>query len=152
MIEGEKSMKKKKTRLVVVLAIVSILVILGGREIYKYNTLAYRLGIAKSTSGKTEHPGLTFGANSNFGVSEKAVQRSEAVLKDWHEKVGNMVLKIEETYSSERMIKVEYNVVDGKTEVRMYGEGIPKGETEKQTIDERILLNYLFELDKDVFY
>ena len=42
--------------------------------------------------------------------------------------------------------------MDGKTEVRLYGEGIPNGETEKKVIDERVLLDYLFELDKDVVY
>ena len=74
-------------------------------------------------------------------------------MKEWDEKVANRVLDILLAYDNKEMtLKVEYNMVDGKTEVRLFGEGIPKGETEKEVFDERILLNYLFELNKDVVY
>lgn len=148
-------MKNKKRILVISLVAVFVLVaVFGGIEIYKYNTMTYRLLISHSPDNRIEQPGLTCGANSNFGTSKKAMEKSDEIMKEWHEKVASLVLDITLSYSEdkERTLKIEYNVVDGKTEVHLYGEGIPNGETEKQVIDERVLLNYLFELDKDVVY
>jgi len=148
-------MKNKKRILVISLVAVFVLVaVFGGIEVYKYNTMKYRLLISRSSDNRIEQPGLTCGANSNFGTSKKAMEKSDEIMKGWHEKVASLVLDITLSYSEdkERTLKVEYNVVDGKTEVRLYGEGIPNGETEKKVIDERVLLDYLFELDKDVVY
>ena len=148
-------MKNKKRVVFIVLAVALLLVaIFGGIEIYKYNTMVYRIGIAGSAGGRVEMPVMTFSANSNFGASEKAVEKNSEIMKDWHEKVGNLIVDITQGYSEdkERTLKVEYGVVDGKTEVHLFGEGIPNGETEKKTIEERVLLNYLFELDEDVVY
>lgn len=148
-------MKNKKRVVFIVLAVALLLVaIFGGIEIYKYNTMVYRIGIAGNAGGRVEMPVMTSGANSNFGASEKAMEKNSEIMKDWHEKVGSLILDITQGYSEdkERTLKVEYGVVDGKTEVRLFGEGIPNGETEKKTIEERVLLNYLFELDEDVVY
>lgn len=148
-------MKNKKRALIVVLEVVLLLVIvLGGIEIYKFNTLRYRLLISESSDNRIVHPGLTYGANSNFGASKKAEKKGDEIMKEWDEKVANRVLDILLSYSEDKemTLKVEYDVVDGKTEVHLFGEGIPNGETEKKAFDERILLNYLFELNKDVVY
>lgn len=147
-------MRRKKIILGVLLAVLSLLVILGGREIYKYNTMVYRIGISKSPDNRIQHPALTYGANSNFGTSKKAIKKGDEIMREWDEKVASLVLDITLSYNEdkERTLKVEYNVVDGKTEVHLFGEGIPNGETEKKKIEERVLLNYLFEPDKDVIY
>lgn len=148
-------MKNKKRILVISLVAIFVLVaVFGGIEVYKYNTMKYRLLISRSSDNRIEQPGLTYGANSNVGTSKKAMGKGDEIMKEWHEKVAGLVLDITLSYSEdkERTLKVEYNVVDGKTEVRLYGEGIPNGETEKKVIDERVLLDYLFELDKDVVY
>lgn len=147
-------MKNKKRVVFIVLAVVLLLLmVLGGIEIYKYNTMRYRLLISESPDNRIVHPGLTYGANSNFGTSKKAEEKGDEIMKEWDEKVANRVLDILLAYDNKEMtLKVEYNMVDGKTEVRLFGEGIPKGETEKEVFDERILLNYLFELNKDVVY
>lgn len=148
-------MKNKKRLLIIGLAaVLLLLIIFGGIEIYKYNTMVYRIGIAKSADRRIEQPALTYGANSNFGTSEKAMKKGDEIMKEWHEKVASLVLDITLAYSEdkEHTLKVEYGVVDGKTEVHLFGEGIPNGETEKRVIDESVLLNYLFELDKDVVY
>ncbi len=131
-----------------------LILVFGGIEIYKYNTMLYRVGIARSTSGRIEQPILSWGANSRFGASDKAEKKSQEINQEWREKVGSLVIDITLGYSEdkEHTLNVEYNVVDGKTEVHLFGEGIPNGETEKKVIDERVLLNYLFELDKDVVY
>lgn len=148
-------MKNKKRIIIVSLVIVLLLVaVFGGLEVYKYNTLGYRIGIARTDDGRLEHPTFTYGINSYFGASEKAIKKGEMMMKEWHDKVGSLIVDITLGYSEdkEHTLKVEYNVVNGKTEVRLYGEGIPNGETEKKVIDERVLLDYLFELDKDVVY
>ncbi|MBR6537065.1 MAG: hypothetical protein IKT67_07665 [Lachnospiraceae bacterium] len=147
-------MKNKKRVLIISFAIVFLLVaVFGGIEIYKYNTMRYRLLISESPGNRIVHPGLTYGANSNFGTSKRAMEKGDEIMKEWDEKVANRVLDILLSYDNKEMtLKVEYNVVDGKTEVHLFGEGIPNGETEKEVFDERILLNYLFELNKDVVY
>ncbi len=147
-------MKNKKWVIITTFVIALLLVMFfGGIEIYKYNTLRYRLLMSESTDNRIVHPGLTYGANSNFGASKKAVEKGDEIMKEWREKVANRVLDILLSYDHKEMtLKVEYNVVDGKTEVHLFGEGIPNGETEKKAFDERILLNYLFELNKDVVY
>lgn len=153
--KGMVIMKNKKRVLIVVLAVVVLLVaIFGGIEIYKYNTMRYRLLISESPGNRIVHPGLTYGANSNFGTSKRAMEKGDEIMKEWHEKVASRVLDIILSYNEDKemTLKVEYNVVDGKTEVHLFGEGIPNGETEKRVIDERVLLDYLFELNKDVVY
>lgn len=148
-------MKKKKSIFLVVLAaVLLILMVFGGIEIYKYNTMRYRIGIARTDDGRSANPILTWGANSNFGTSEKAKKKSVEIQKEWHEKVGKLLLDIIMGYSEDRnsTLDVEYRVVNGKTEVHFFGEGIPNGETEKRKIDETVLLDYAFELDKDVIY
>lgn len=147
-------MKNKKRVLIISFAIVFLLVaVFGGIEIYKYNTMRYRLLISESPGNRIVHPGLTYGANSNLGTSKRAMEKGDEIMKEWHEKVANRVLDILLSYDNKEMtLKVEYNVVDGKTEVHLFGEGIPNGETEKKAFEERILLNYLFELNKDVVY
>ncbi len=147
-------MKNKKRVVFIVLAVVLLIVmVFGGVEIYKYNTMRYRLLISESPDNRIVHPGLSYGANSNFGTSKRAMEKGDEIMKEWHEKVANRVLDILLSYDNKEMtLKVEYNVVDGKTEVHLFGEGIPNGETEKKAFEERILLNYLFELNKDVVY
>lgn len=147
-------MKKKKVCFIILAVMLLLVAIFGGIELYKYNTMVYRIGIAGGAGGRIEQPALTSGANSNFGASKKAMRKNEEIMKDWHDKVGSLILDITLGYSEdkERTLKVEYGAVDGKTEVRLFGEGIPNSETEKQVIDERVLLDYLFELDKDVVY
>ncbi len=148
-------MKKKKRVFFIVLAAVLLLfMVFGGIELYKYNTLCYRVGIARSTDGRIAHPVLSWRANSNFGASEKAVKKSVEIQKEWNEKVGSMLIVITSGYNEDKShtLDVEYRVVDGKTEVHFFGEGIPNGETEKRKIEETVLLDYVFELDKDVVY
>lgn len=148
-------MKKRKVIIIVSVVLVCCLILVfGGIEIYKYNTLCYRIGIARTDDGRSAHPTLTWGANSSFGVSEKAKKKSLEIQKEWHEKVRNLLLDIIMGYSEDKnsTLDVEYRVVDGKTEVHFFGEGIPNGETEKRKIDETVLLDYAFELDKDVIY
>ena len=153
--ERGNDMKNKKRLLIIgSAAVLLILIIFGGIQIYKYNTMIYRIGIGKRADKRVETPFLTYGANSNFGTSEKAMKKGEEIMKEWHEKVANLYFDLSLAYSEdkEHTLKVEYGVVDGKTEVHLFGEGIPNGETEKRVIDERVLLNYRFELDKDVVY
>lgn len=146
--------KKKRVIFVVLAAVLLILMVFGGIEIYKYNTMCYRVGIARTDDGRSAHPTLTWGANSSFGASEKAKKKSVEIQKEWHEKVGTLLIDITMEYSGDKnsTLDVEYRVVDGKTEVHLFGEGIPNGETEKRKIDETVLLDYAFELDKDVIY
>lgn len=70
------------------------------------------------------------------------------------EKVGSVFIDITLGYSEDKnyTLDVEYRIVDGKTEVHFFGEGIPNGETEKRKIDKTVLFDYAFELDKDVVY
>lgn len=148
-------MKKRKVIIIVSVALVCCLILVfGGIEIYKYNTMRYRVGIVRTDDGRSAHPILTWSANSRFGASEKAKKKSLEIQKEWHEKVGNLLLDIIKGYSKDKnsTLGVEYRVVDGKTEVHFFGEGIPNGETEKRKIDETVLLDYAFKLDKDAIY
>lgn len=148
-------MKKKKRVFFIVLAAVLLLfMVFGGIELYKYNTLCYRIGIARSTDGRVAHPVLTYGANSYFGASKKAEKKGNEILREWSEKVTSVRIDIMMEYSEDKnyTLDVEYRIVDGKTEVHFFGEGIPNGETEKRKIDKTVLFDYAFELDKDVVY
>ncbi len=145
---------KKKVIIVGVAIVVCLLLIFGGIEIYKYNTMAYRVGIAKSGDGRLADPVITWSARSEFGASQKAQQKSQEILAEWREKVNTVVLEIHETYGEDknRTLNVTVRAVDGKTEIHFFGEGIPNGGTEVERIDETVWLNYEFELDKDVIY
>ena len=145
---------KKKVIIVGVAIVVCLLLIFGGIEIYKYNTMAYRVGIAKSGDGRLADPVITWSARSEFGASQKAQQKSQEILAEWREKVNTVVLEIHETYGEDknRTLNVTVRAVDGKTEIHFFGEGIPQGETQVERIDETVWLNYEFELDKDVIY
>lgn len=145
---------KKKVIIVGVAIVVCLLLIFGGIEIYKYNTMAYRVGIAKSGDGRLADPVITWSARSEFGASQKAQQKSQEILAEWREKVNTVVLEIHETYGEDknRTLNVTVRAVDGKTEIHFFGEGIPHGETQVERIDETVWLNYEFELDKDVIY
>ena len=69
-------MKNKKRILVISLVAIFVLVaVFGGIEVYKYNTMKYRLLISRSSDNRIEQPGLTYGANSNFGMSKKAMEK-----------------------------------------------------------------------------
>ncbi len=146
--------KKKRVFFIVLAAVLLLLVVFGGIELYKYNTLCYRVGIARTDDGRLAHPTLSWRANSNFGASEKAVKKSVEIQKEWDEKVGSMLIEIMMEYSEDKSytLDVEYRIVDGKTEIHLFGEGIPNGETEKRKIEETVLFDYAFELDKDVVY
>lgn len=152
--KGSDMKMKKRVIFVALAAVLLVLMVFGGIEIYKYNTLCYRIGIARTNDGRIAHPVLITGANSYFGVSKKAVKKSEEIMQEWREKVGSVLLDITLGYSEDKnhTLDVEYRVVDGKTEVHLFGEGIPNGETEKRKMDETVLLDYAFELDKDVIY
>jgi len=148
-------MKNKKKAIIVGVAIVvCLLLVLGGIEIYKYNTMTYRVGIARTSDGRLADPVITWGARTEFGASKKAQQKSQEILKEWREKVDSVKLKIHETYSEdkERTLNVTIRAVDGKTEIHFFGEGIPNGGTKVERIDETVWLNYEFLLDKDVIY
>lgn len=126
--KGSDMKMKKRVIFVALAAVLLVLMVFGGIEIYKYNTLCYRM--------------------------KKAVKKSEEIMQEWREKVGSVLLDITLGYSEDKnhTLDVEYRVVDGKTEVHLFGEGIPNGETEKRKMDETVLLDYAFELDKDVIY
>ncbi|MBR6536563.1 MAG: hypothetical protein IKT67_05130 [Lachnospiraceae bacterium] len=145
---------KKKVIIVGVAIVVCLLLIFGGIEIYKYNTMAYRVGIAKSGDGRLADPVITWSARSEFGASQKAQQKSQEILAEWREKVNTVVLEIHKTYGEDknRTLNVTVCAVDGKTEIHFFGEGMPNGGTEVERIDETVWLNYEFELDKDVIY
>lgn len=146
--------KKKRVIFIVLTAMLLVFMVFGGIELYKYNTLCYRIGIARSTDGRVARPMLTYGANSYFGASKKAEKKGDEILREWREKVGSVFIDITLKYSEDKnhTLDVEYRVVDGKTEVHFFGEGIPNGETEKRKIDKTVLFDYAFELDKDVVY
>ena len=58
-------MKNKKRILVISLVAIFVLVaVFGGIEVYKYNTLAYRIGIARTDDGRLEHPTFTYGVKA----------------------------------------------------------------------------------------
>lgn len=148
-------MKNKKKAIIVGVAIVvCLLLVLGGIEIYKYNTMAYRVGIARSSDGRLADPVITWLARTEFGASKKAQQKSQEILKEWREKVDSVIIDIHKNYSEdkERTLNVTIRAVDGKTEIHFFGEGIPNGGTEVERIDETVWLNYEFVLDKYVIY
>ncbi len=145
---------KKKVIIVGVAIVVCLLLVFGGVEIYKYNTMTYRVGIARSGDGRLADPVITWGARTEFGASQKAQQKSQEILTEWREKVNTVILEIHETYSEdkERTLNVTIRGENGKTEIHFFGEGIPNGGTEVERIDKTVWLNYEFELDKDVIY
>lgn len=145
---------KKKVIIVSVAIVVCLLLVFGGIEIYKYNTMAYRVGIARSGDGRLADPVITWRARTEFGASQKAQQKSQEILTEWREKVDSVILEIHQNYSEdkERTLNVTIRGENGKTEIHFFGEGIPNGGTEVERIDETVWLNYEFELDKDVIY
>ncbi len=145
---------KKKVVIIGIAIVVCLLLVLGGLEIYKYNTMAYRVGIARTSDGSLADPVITWGARSEFGASKKAQQKSQEILTEWREKVDSVILDIRKNYSEdkERTINVTIRAVNGKTEIHFFGEGIPNGGTEKERIDKTVWLNYEFVLDEDVIY
>lgn len=148
-------MKQRKVQIVVGIVLVCCLILIfGGREIYKYNTMSYRVGIARTDDGRLAQPVIIWSANSEFGSSEKALEKSQEILTEWREKVNSLLVDITLKYSEdkEHTLNVTIRPVDGKTEIHLFGEGIPKGGTEVERIDETVWLNYEFELDKDVIY
>ncbi len=148
-------MKNKKRGIIVgVAVVVCLLLVLGGIEIYKYNTMAYRVGIARSGDGRLADPVITWRARTEFGASQKAQQKSQEILEEWREKVDSVILEIHENYGEdkERTLNVTVRAVDGKTEIHFFGEGIPNGGTEVERIDKTVWLNYEFVLDEDVIY
>lgn len=146
--------KKKRVFFIVLAAALLLLMVFGGIELYKYNTLCYRIGIARTDDGRLAHPTLIYSANSYFGASKKAEKKGNEILREWSEKVTSVRIDIMMDYSEDKnyTLDVEYRVTDGKTEVHFFGEGIPNGETEKRKIDKTVLFDYAFELDKDVVY
>jgi len=145
---------KKKVIIVGVAIVVCLLLVFGGIEIYKYNTMAYRVGIARSGDGRLADPVITWRARTEFGASQKAQQKSQEILTEWREKVDSVIIEIHQNYSEdkERTLNVTIRGENGKTEIHFFGEGIPNGGTEVERIDETVWLNYEFELDKDVVY
>lgn len=145
---------KKKVIIVGVAIVVCLLLVFGGIEIYKYNTMTYRVGIARSRDGRLADPVIIWGARTEFGASQKAQLKSQEILKEWREKVDSVILEIHQNYSEdkERTLNVTIRGENGKTEIHFFGEGIPNGGTEVERIDETVWLNYEFELDKDVIY
>ena len=146
---------KKKVMIVSVAIVVGLLLVFGGIEIYKYNTMAYRVIVGGTTDGRIKEPKITWYARTEFGASQKAQQKSQEILTEWREKVDSVILEIHERYYSadhECTLNVTIRAVDGKTEIHFFGEGIPNGGTEVERIDETVWLNYEFELDKDVIY
>lgn len=145
-------MKKKKGLLIAGLSAVLLLImIFGGLEIYKYNTMLYRVVIGGTTDGKIAQPAMTWYPNSKFGASEKAQKKSQEIVQEWDEKVWGLYIDLGMSYT-DRTLDVTVRAVDGKTEIHVFGEGIPKGESEKRKIDEIVWLNYAFEPGKDVVY
>lgn len=145
---------KKKVIIVGVAIVVCLLLVFGGIEIYKYNTMAYRVGIARSGDGRLADPVITWRARTEFGASQKAQQKSQEILTEWREKVDSVIIEIHQNYSEdkERTLNVTIRGENGKTEIHFFGEGIPNGGTEVERIDKTVWLNYEFELDKDVVY
>ena len=145
---------KKKVIIVGVAIVVCLLLVFGGIEIYKYNTMAYRVGIARSGDGRLADPVITWRARTEFGASQKAQLKSQEILKEWREKVDSVIIEIHQNYSEdkERTLNVTIRGENGKTEIHFFGEGIPNGGTEVERIDKTVWLNYEFELDKDVVY
>jgi len=145
---------KKKVIIVGVAIVVCLLLVFGGIEIYKYNTMAYRVIVGGTTDGRIREPKITWMARTEFGASQKAQQKSQEILKEWREKVDSVILEIHQNYSEdkERTLNVTIRGENGKTEIHFFGEGIPNGGTEVERIDETVWLNYEFELDKDVVY
>lgn len=145
---------KKKVIIVGVAIVVCLLLVFGGIEIYKYNTMAYRVGIARSGDGRLADPVITWRARTEFGASQKAQQKSQEILTEWREKVDSVIIEIHQNYSEdkERTLNVTIRGENGKTEIHFFGEGIPNGGTEVERIDKTVWLNYEFELDKDVIY
>lgn len=145
---------KKKVIIVGVAIVVCLLLVFGVIEIYKYNTMAYRVGIARSGDGRLADPVITWRARTEFGASQKAQQKSQEILTEWREKVDSVIIEIHQNYSEdkERTLNVTIRGENGKTEIHFFGEGIPNGGTEVERIDKTVWLNYEFELDKDVIY
>lgn len=145
---------KKKVMIVSVAIVVGLLLVFGGIEIYKYNTMAYRVIVGGTTDGRIKEPKITWYARTEFGASQKAQQKSREILKEWREKVDNVIIEIHQNYSEdkERTLNVTIRGENGKTEIHFFGEGIPNGGTEVERIDKTVWLNYEFELDKDVIY
>lgn len=148
-------MKKRKVLIIVGIVLVCCLILVfGGREIYKYNTMSYRVGIARTDDGRLAQPVITWSANSEFGSSKKAQQKSREILTEWREKVDSVKVELMLLYSEdkEHSLNVTIRAMDGKTEIHFFGEGIPNGGTEVERIDETVWLNYEFVLDADVIY
>ncbi|MBQ9767545.1 MAG: hypothetical protein IJW37_05550 [Lachnospiraceae bacterium] len=148
-------MKKRKVLIIVGIVLVCCLILVfGEREIYKYNTMSYRVGIARTDDGRLAQPVITWSANSEFGSSEKAIEKSQEILTEWREKVNSLLVDITLKYSEdkEHTLNVTIRPVDGTTEIHFFGEGVPNGGTEVERIDETVWLNYEFVLDEDVIY
>lgn len=145
-------MKKRKKGIVLgLVAVFLLLLVFGGVELYRYNTLSYYIGVSTRADGKVTFPALTYSANTEFGASEKALKRGQTISKEWTEKIFQRVSELSASYE-DYTLDFTMRIIDGKTEVHLFGEGIPVGETEKRKIDELILVNYAFKLKEAVIY
>lgn len=145
-------MKKRKKEIVLsLITVFLLLLVFGGVELYRYNTLSYYVGVCTRADGKVAFPALTYSANTELDASEKAMRRGQTISKEWTEKVFQRVSELSASYE-DYTLDFMMRIVDGKTEVHLFGEGIPEGETERKKIDDIILLDYAFKLEGAVIY
>lgn len=113
--------------------------------------MSYKMGVSTRADGRVTFPLVTYTANTELGTSEKALKRGQSISKEWTEKIFQRVSELSASYE-DYTLDFTMRIVDGKTEVHLFGSGIPEGETEQQKIDDIILLDYAFKPEEAVIY
>lgn len=141
---------KKRTGIIALLLLLVVLVV-GGVELYKYNSMSFYLGMTKNSSGTVSYPMLTYGGVSRFGISKKAQKIGNEYAAECTNRVHKYVIGLMEEYE-EFSLESTVRIVDGKTEVHMFGEGTKKGLDERTKIVQTVLLGQEYELGKSRNY
>lgn len=146
----EKSIMKKASMIIVSLLVLFFIAFWGIREFARYNKVDFCVGYAASPDGNVVYPMLETIGFSRWGTSKKAKKQIAEVTNEWNDKVGYYVIDILTNYQDKTM-QSTVREMDGKTEVHIWGSGIPKEGTEREEFDHLVVFERIFQINNSSF-